>query len=134
MQAKLQRHSMERAKAETALVQMRSCRDFVSKELETRSDYQIQAAKVELIKRIDGTHSVVRVSRLQPTQPDTVFTADRNVMSACGHIGRISDNAMSKKGDGQLKMDVEPSLKYEQPPQLASMFPFKVRSSSKYNF
>ena len=93
MQAKLQRHSTERAKAETALEQMKSCRDFVSKELKTRTDYQIQAAKVELIKRIDGTHSVVRVTRLQPTQPDTVFTADRNVMSACGHIGRISDKA-----------------------------------------
>ena len=93
MQAKLQRHSMERAKAETALVQMRSCCDFVSKELKTRTDYQIQAAKVELIKRIDGTHSVVRVSRLQPTQPDTVFTADRNTISACERIGRISDKA-----------------------------------------
>ena len=91
MQTKLERHAVERANAETALVRMQSCHDFVCKELKTRSDYQMQEAKLEYIERINRTHSVIKVKKLQPTQPDTVFTADKSTVSACEHIGKISD-------------------------------------------
>ena len=76
-QRKLRRHAVERAQVETALVQMKSCHEFVSQELKTCSDYQIQAAKVEYIKQIRDAHSMVWVKTLQPTQPDTVLTPDK---------------------------------------------------------
>ena len=53
----------------------------------------IQAVKKQLVKRIYNvnTHSEVKVSELQPAQkPNIVFTADKNTISACSHIGDIT--------------------------------------------
>ena len=92
LEDKLQLHSMERAKVESVLTQLRSCHELVSEGLRTRSPYQIQAAKKEFVKRINQTHSAVTLSMLQPAQRlNTKFTADTNALSACEHIGDISD-------------------------------------------
>ena len=91
LQEKLQLHSLQRANVEAILVQLKSCREFVEEELRSRSGYQIQAAKRQLVDRINNTHSEVKVSELQPAQePNTTFTADKNTLSACGHIGDVT--------------------------------------------
>ena len=72
-------------------MQLKSCREFIEEELRPQSQYQIQAAKKQLVKRIKDTHSEVKVSELQPAQEtNTTFTADKNTLSACGHLGDIS--------------------------------------------
>ena len=91
LQEKLQLHSTQRANVESYLMQLRSCQELVEEELSSRSLYQIQAAKRKLVMRINDTHSNVKVSELQPAQkPNTVFTANKNTLSACGDIGDIS--------------------------------------------
>ena len=91
LQEKLQLHSLQKANVEALLVQLKSCREFIEEELRPQSQYQIQAAKKQLVKRIKDTHSEVKVSELQPAQePNTTFTADKNTLSACSHIGDIS--------------------------------------------
>ena len=91
LQEKLQLHSLQRANVETILMQLKSCHEFVEEELRSRSQYQIQAAKRQLVDRIKNTHSEVKVSELQPAQePNTTFTADKNTLSACDHIGDIT--------------------------------------------
>ena len=91
LQEKLQLHSSQKANVKTILVQLESFKKFVDKELESRSQYQIQAARRQLVDRINNTHSEVKVGELQPAQePNTTFTADKNTLSACGHIGDVT--------------------------------------------
>ena len=91
LQEKLELHSLQKANAEALLVQLKSCREFIEEELRSQSQYQIQAAKKQLVQHIKDTHSEVKVSELQPAQePNTTFTADKNTLSACGHLGDIS--------------------------------------------
>ena len=91
LQEKLQLHLLQKANVETILMQLESFKEIVDKELESRSQYQIQAAKRQLVDRIKNTHSEVKVSELQPAQePNTTFTADKNTLSACGHIGDVT--------------------------------------------
>ena len=91
LQEKLELHSLQKANAEALLVQLKSCREFIEEELRSRSQYQIQAAKKQLVKRIKDTHSEVKVRELKPAQePNTTFTADKKTLSACSHIGDIS--------------------------------------------
>ena len=91
LQEKLQLHLLQKANVETILMQLESFKEIVDKELESRSQYQIQAAKRQLVDRINNTHSEVKVSELQPAQePNTTFTADKNTLSACGHIGDVT--------------------------------------------
>ena len=100
LQEKLQLHSLEKSNVEAVLVQLKSCHEFVEEELRSRSQYQIQAAKKQLVKRIKNTHSEVKVSELQPAQqPNIAFTADKNTISACSHIGDItSKQSFSRPG------------------------------------
>ena len=91
LQEKLELHSLQKANAEALLVQLKSCREFIEEELRSQSQYQIQAAKKQLVQHIKDTHSEVKVSELQPAQEtNTTFTADKNTLSACSHIGDIS--------------------------------------------
>ena len=91
LQEKLLLHSLQKANVEALLVQLKSCREFIEEELRSRSQYQIQAAKKQLVKCIKDTHSEVKVRELKPAQePNTTFTVDKNTLSACSHIGDIS--------------------------------------------
>ena len=88
---KLKLHFLQKAQVQGVLVQLKSCHEFVLKEQSTQSWYQIQAAKNQLVKRINDTHSEVKVSELQPAQDlNILFTANRNALSDGGHIGNIS--------------------------------------------
>ena len=90
LQEKLQLHSFQRANVEAILSQLKRLQEFVNKELRSLTQYQIQAAK-KLVDLINNTRSEVKVSELQPAQePNTTFTADKNTLSACGHIGDVT--------------------------------------------
>ena len=91
LQEKLQVHFLERANVKAVLIQLESCYQFAEEKLNSRFQYQVQAAKKQLVKHINDTHSTVKVSELQPAQePNTVFTADKNTLLACRHIGDIN--------------------------------------------
>ena len=91
LQEKLQLHSLQRASVEAVLEKLKSCCEFIEEELRSQSQYQILAAKKQLEKHINKTHSEVKVSELQPAQePNIVFTADKHLSSACSHIGDVT--------------------------------------------
>ena len=91
LQEKLQLHSLQRASVEAVLEKLKSCCEFIEEELRSQSQYQILAAKKQLVKHINKTHSEVKVSDLQPAQePNIVFTADKHLSSACSHIGDVT--------------------------------------------
>ena len=90
IQQKLQLHSCQRAEVEIALVQLKSCQEFVEEELRLRSQHQIQTAKKRLVQRIRDTHSKVKVSELQPAQrADTEFLENQEVLSTCSCVGVV---------------------------------------------
>ena len=87
-QEKLKLHLFQRANVETILMQLKSCNEFVEEELRSRSQYQIQEAKKQLVKHISKTHSEVKVNELQPAQkPNMVFKPSTAEHS---HIGTIT--------------------------------------------
>ena len=91
LQEKLQLHSLQKANVEAILMKLKTCRDFVEEELRSQSQYQIQAAKKQLLQHIRSTHSEIKVSELQPVQePNIVFTADKSTLPACSNIGDVT--------------------------------------------
>ena len=91
LEKKLQLHSLQRSSVEVVLVKLKSCCEFIEEELRSQSQYQILAAKKQLVKHINKTHSEVKVSELQPVQePNIAFTADKRVSSTCSHIGDVT--------------------------------------------
>ena len=106
LQEKLRLHSLQKANVEALLVQLKSCCEFIEEELRSQSQYQIQAAKKQLVQHIKDTHSEVKVSELQPAQePNTTFTADKNTLSACSHIGDINSKKPSFSCPGLFSID-----------------------------
>ena len=88
LQEKLQLHSLQRSSVEAVLEKLKSCCEFIEEELRSQSQYQILAAKKELVKHINNTRSEVKVSELQPAQePNIAFTA---ALSANNYLGDIT--------------------------------------------
>ena len=75
---KLQLNSLEREEAGKFLAELKRCKEFVEEELNSRSQYQIQAANKSLMKHIWDTYSKVKKSKLEPSEKaDTSFMVDR---------------------------------------------------------
>lgn len=90
LQQKLQLHSVQRANVEAVLVQLKSCCEFVEEELRSQLQYQIQAAKKQLVRHIKDIHSKAKVSELQPVQDTTFsFVPNSKAVSACSNIGDV---------------------------------------------
>ena len=129
LQEKLQLHSMQRGNVEAVLVQLKSCCEFVEEELRSQLQYQIQAAKKQLVKRINDTHSEVKVSELQPAQePNIVFTANKNTLSACRHIGDISSKH-SFLCPGLFSVDLPSTIMYRKAETMVLTAPISLSAS-----
>ena len=106
LQEKLQLHSAQRAHVETVLVKLKSCLEFVEEELRSQAQFQIQAAKNQLVKHLNQAHSEVKVSELQPVQqPNIAFTTDKSSLSACSKIGDINSK-QSFLWPGLFRVDI----------------------------
>ena len=129
LQEKLQLHSVQRGNVEAVLVQLKSCCEFVEEELRSQLQYQIQAAKKQLVKRINDTHSEVKVSELQPAQePNIVFTANKNTLSACRHIGDISSK-QSFSCPGLFSVDLPSTVMYRKTETMVLTAPISLSAS-----
>ena len=90
LQEKLLLHSLQRENVEAVLMQLKGCHDFVEQEVKSRSQHLIQAAKEELVKRINNSYSGINMSQLLPAQePIIMFSVDKNT-TCC--IGDVSSN------------------------------------------
>ena len=82
---KMQLHSMHKAHVEAVLIQLKSCHEFL--ELESQSEYQLQAAKKQVVQL-----SKIKIKELQPVEvpwPDTQFYPNLKALDACDQIGII---------------------------------------------
>ena len=143
LQEKLQLHSLQRANVTTILVQLESCHKYMEEKLESQSQYQIQAVKKQIIKQINSAHSDVKINDLQPAQElNTTFTADKSTLSACSHIGEISNkHSLSSPGlflvdfpplvvaTKQAKVSVSSSI-----PLAANRISYELTPLTSYNF
>ena len=89
LKEKLKLHCLQKANVERVLLKLKNCHELVEEELRSRSQYQIQEAKGELVRLITETHSEVEVNKLQPAQEANI-TFIRTTGS--GHVGMISSN------------------------------------------
>ena len=104
LQEKLKLHLLQRTNVETILLQLKSCNEFVEEELKSRSQYQIQEAKKQLVKHISKTHSEVKTNELQPAQkPNMVFKPSTTDHS---HIGTITCKQIFPPLPGLFTVDI----------------------------
>ena len=103
---KLELHSLERAELETVLVRLKSCKEFVQETLKSRSRYQIQTAKKELVQRIKDAHSEVKVSELQPGQnADTAYVRKHFTLSP-PDVGSVKGTLNYRSVHGLFSVDI----------------------------
>ena len=103
---KLELHSLERAELETVLVRLKSCKEFVEKELQLRSRYQIQTAKKELVQRIEDTHSTIKVSELQPGQNADIAYARKRFTLSPPDVGSVKSTFNYRSVHGSFSVDI----------------------------
>ena len=105
LQEKLLLHSLQRENVKAVLMQLKGCHDFVEQEVNLRSRHLIQAAKEELVKRINNSYSGINMSQLLPAQePIIMFSVDKNT-TCC--IGDVSSN-QSYSCPGLFSVDIPP--------------------------
>ena len=100
LQEKLKLHCLQKADVESVLVKLKKCHELVKEELRSRSQYQIQEAKEDLVRLITKTHSEVEVNKLQPAQEANI-TFIKN--TGTGHVGMILVIRLFHFLDRQLK-------------------------------
>ena len=100
LEEKIQLHSLHKAHVEAVLMQLKSCHEFL--ELESQSEYQIQAAKKQVVQL-----SKMEVSKLQPAcpWPDSIFVPNLNTLDACNNIGNIK-RVMSFSSPGLFSVSI----------------------------
>ena len=89
LQEKLKLNCLQKANVESVLLKLKNCHELVEEELRSRSQYQIQEAKEELVKLINETHSEVKVYDLLPVQRANMKFSVGKKVGPC-HIGMIS--------------------------------------------
>ena len=103
---KLELHSLERAELETVLVRLKSCKEFVEKELQLRSRYQIQTAKKELVQRIEDTHLKIKVSELQPGQNADIAYVRKQFTLSPPDVGSVKSTFNYQSVHGSFLVDI----------------------------
>ena len=103
---KLELHSLERAELETVLVRLKSCKEFVEKELQLRSQYQIQTAKNKLVQRIEDTHSTIKVSELRPGQNADIAYARKRFTLTPPDVGSVKSTFNYRSVNGFFSVDI----------------------------
>ena len=107
LQEKLKLHLLPKTNVETILLKLKSCNEFVEEELKSRSQYQIQEAKKQLVKHISKTHSEVKTNELQPAQKPMVFKPSTTEHS---HIGTITCKQIFPPLPGLFTVDIPDGL------------------------
>ena len=133
LQEKMKLHLSQRANVETVLAKMKSCKlneeeESLSQAKSVKADEfkcEMQADMKQL--SITETHSseLVKVSELQPTQElNIMFILDKNMLSACGHIGEISS-----KLSNSLSVDLPTHILVDRKTMVAIQGPTSLEAS-----
>ena len=90
-QYKLQLLGQQREEAELALVQLKSCKEFVEKSLEIGSQQQILSEKKSMIKGMEIVSTQINPDVFQPVEEaNIVFTENKKLVESCNNIGTVN--------------------------------------------
>ena len=89
-ECKLQLLGQQKEEAELALVQLKSCKDFVEKGLEVGSQQQILSEKKSMIEGMEVVSTQINPDVFQPVEEANItFTGNKKLVERCKNIGEV---------------------------------------------
>ena len=87
---KLQLLGEQKEEAELAVVQLKSCKEFVEKGLEVGSQQQILSEKKSMIEGMEVVSTQINPDLFQPVEEaDITFTGNKKLVESCKNIGEV---------------------------------------------
>ena len=102
---KLQLLGRQKEEVELALVQLKSCKEFVEKGLEVGSQQQILSEKKSMIEGMEVVSTQINPDVFQPVEEANIsFTGNKKLVESCKNIGVISYSFSPVKGNLSIKV------------------------------
>ena len=102
---KLQLLGQQKEEAELAVVQLKSCKEFVEKGLEVGSQQQILSEKKSMIEGMEVVSTQINPDVLQPVEKANItFTGNKKLVESCKNIGEVSYSFSSAAVKGNLSI------------------------------
>ena len=102
---KLQLLGQQKEEAELAVVQLKSCKEFVEKGLEVGSQQQILSEKKSMIEGMEVVSTQINPDVFQPVEEANItFTGNKKLVESCKNIGVVSYSFSPVKGNLSIKV------------------------------
>ena len=102
---KLQLLGRQKEEAKLAVVQLKSCKEFVEKGLEVGSQQQILSEKKSMIEGMEVVSTQINPDVFQPVEEANIsFTGNKKLVESCKNIGVISYSFSPVKGNLSIKV------------------------------
>ena len=103
--SKLQLLGQQKEEAELAVVQLKSCKEFVEKGLEVGSQQQILSEKKSMIEGMEVVSTQINPDVFQPVEEANItFTGNKKLVESCKNIGKVSYAFSPVKGNLSIKV------------------------------
>ena len=104
-EGKLQLLGQQKEEAELALVQLKSCKEFVEKGLEVGSQQQILSEKKSMIEGMEVVSTQINPDVFQPIEEANItFTGNKKLVESCKNIGVVNYSFSPVKGILSIKV------------------------------
>ena len=102
---KLQLLGEQKEEVELAVVQLKSCKEFVEKGLEVGSQQQILSEKKSMIEGMEVVSTQINPDVFQPVEEANItFTGNKKLVENCKNIGKVSYSFSPVKGNLSMKV------------------------------
>ena len=102
---KLQLLDEQKEEAELAVVQLKSCKEFVERGLEVGSQQQILSEKKSMIEGMEVVSTQINPDVFQPVEEANItFTGNKKLVESCKNIGVVSYSFSPAKGNLSMKV------------------------------
>ena len=102
---KLQLLGEQKEETELAMVQLKSCKEFVEKGLEVGSQQQILSEKKSMIEGMEVVSTQINPDVFQPIEEANItFTGNKKSVESCKNIGVVSYSFSPVKGNLSIKV------------------------------
>ena len=100
---KLQLLGEQKEEAELAVVQLKSCKEFVEKGLEVGSQQQILSEKKSRIEGMEVVSTQINPDVFQPIEEANItFTGNKKLIESCKNIGEVDSFSFANNGNVKL--------------------------------
>ena len=103
--SKLQLLGQQKEEAELAVVQLKSCKEFIEKGLEVGSQQQILSEKKSMIEGMEVVSTQINPDVFQPVEEANItFTGNKKSVESCKNIGVVSYSFSPVQGNLSIKV------------------------------